>query len=186
MPKVKKLVVILLALLVPTLVLTAADNDKPKAAKVTRAVCVIHPLGKSKVHGVIIFTQTGKKTVSVTGKVTGLTPGKHGFHVHEFGDCSDMEKGLSAGSHFDPGMKHKHGGPKSKDRHTGDLGNITADEEGNAEVNIKDTKIKLNGKYSVIGRSIIVHAKEDDLKDITSAGARIGCGVIGIAGPAKK
>jgi Cu-Zn family superoxide dismutase len=186
MPKVKQFVLILAVLLAPTLVLTAKSTrqNEPNTPTVTRAVGVIHPIGKSKVHGVIVFTQTGK-TVSVTGNVSGLTPGKHGFHVHEFGDCTDTEKGMSAGSHFDPGMKHKHGGPKARNRHTGDLGNITADDDGNAKVKIKDTVIKLNGMHSVIGRSIIVHAKEDDLKDIASAGPRIGCGVIGIAAPKK-
>jgi Cu-Zn family superoxide dismutase len=185
MPKVHRIAVIILALLVPILLVSAADKKKSgkkskskKAPHVTRAICVVHPLGESKVVGVVVFTAKGKK-VEVTGKITGLTPGKHGFHVHEFGDCTSKD-GMSAGSHFDP--EHMpHGGPHSEKRHVGDLGNIEADKNGVAEINITDTKIKLNGAHSIIGRSIIVHAMEDDLKDIKSAGARIGCGVIGIA-----
>src|SRR5262249_51890942 len=184
MLKMNKTAVIVLALLVPILMVSAADKKKSKknkakkAPKVTKAICVVHPLGDSKVVGVVVFTAKGKK-VEVTGKITGLTPGKHGFHVHEFGDCTSKD-GMSAGSHFDP--EHMpHGGPHSEKRHVGDLGNIEADKNGVAEINITDSKIKLHGAHSIIGRSIIVHAKEDDLKDIKSAGARIGCGVIGIA-----
>ena len=186
MPKLSKVAFILLVLLVPVFLLTAADKKKakkekhPKAPKVTKAICMVHPLGDSKVHGTVFFAVHGKK-VEVTGKIEGLTPGKHGFHVHEFGDCSSKD-GMSAGGHFDP--EHMpHGGPHSKKRHIGDLGNITADANRVAEIMITDSKIKLSGAHSIIGRSIIVHAKEDDLKDIKSAGARIGCGVIGIAKP---
>jgi Cu-Zn family superoxide dismutase len=89
---------------------------------------------------------------------------------------------MSAGGHFDP--EHQpHGGPKSHKRHVGDLGNITADESGKAKIKKTDKVIQLNGPHSIIGRSIIVHAKEDDLKNIASAGPRIGCGIIGIAKP---
>ncbi len=192
MPKVKKLAVLLPALLlVPALWLSAADKDKKnpfgakephKAAAVTDAICVIHPLGSSNVHGWVKFTQKGRK-VEITGEVTGLTPGKHGFHVHEFGDCSSKD-GSSAGGHFNPEGKD-HGSPHSKDRHVGDLGNITADKDGTAKIMISDSVVSLHGPHSILGRSIIVHAKEDNLKDIASAGARIGCGVIGIAKPSK-
>jgi Cu-Zn family superoxide dismutase len=186
MPKVNKAGGILLALLVPVFLLSAADKKKPKkdkhkkADQVKKAICLVHPLGDSKVYGTVSFAVKGK-SVEVTGTIKGLTPGKHGFHVHEYGDCSSKD-GMSAGSHFDP--EHMpHGGPHSEKRHIGDLGNIEADENGVAEIKITDSKIKLNGPHSIIGRSIIVHAKEDDLKDIKSAGARIGCGVIGIAKP---
>jgi Cu-Zn family superoxide dismutase len=181
----KRIAIILLALVAPTFLLSAAEKKEAarEAAKeqmVTKAVCVIHGLGTNKVHGMVTFTQKGKD-VMVEGKVMGLTAGKHGFHVHEFGDCSSAD-GLSAGGHFDP--EHQpHGGPHSQKRHVGDLGNITADDSGTAVVRITDSVVQLNGPHSIIGRSIIVHAKEDNLKDIASAGARIGCGVIGIAKP---
>jgi Cu-Zn family superoxide dismutase len=185
MLKGKRVGWILLALLAPVLWLGAAgskeadEGDHPKAA-VKKAVCVIHGLGKNKVHGVITFTQHGDE-VEISGKITGLSEGKHGFHVHEFGDCSSPD-GLSAGGHFDM-AKHDHGGPDSDNRHIGDLGNIEADGNGLAVIKKTDKVISLNGAHSIIGRSIIVHAKEDDLKDIKSAGPRIGCGVIGIGKP---
>jgi Cu-Zn family superoxide dismutase len=177
---------ILLVLLAPALWLGAAvhkkeaDDEHAKMPEVKKAVCVIHGLGKNKVHGKVVFIMKEHK-VEISGEIMGLTPGKHGFHVHEFGDCSSSD-GMSAGTHFDTN-KNPHGGPHDKKRHVGDLGNITADDNGKAIVKITDSVVALNGPHSIIGRSIIVHAKEDDLKDIASAGARIGCGVIGIAKP---
>ncbi len=138
------------------------------------------PLSGSKVHGVIVFTQKGH-TVHVKGKITGLTPGLHGFHVHEYGDMTD-DKGMSTGGHFDPD-KTKHGGPDSKERHVGDLGNVKANDKGVAEIDITDKMLSLSGPHSIIGRGLIVHAKADDLKSQPAgdAGGRIGGGVIGIA-----
>jgi Cu-Zn family superoxide dismutase len=170
---------IALALFVPALLVSAAD-EHPKMATVKKAICVIHGLGDSKVSGVVTFTQHGHD-VEISGKIKGLTPGKHGFHVHEFGNCNSKD-GLSAGGHFNPGMKD-HGGPEAHDRHVGDLGNIEANDDGVATIKTTDKMIALNGAHSIIGRSIIVHAKEDNLKDIKSAGARIAGGVIGIAKP---
>jgi superoxide dismutase, Cu-Zn family len=187
MVKLKKVGLLLPVFLVPALWLGAAAHPKPVAkeadvqpAAVKKAICVIHGLGDHKVHGTIKFEQSGN-TVTITGEITGLTEGKHGFHVHEFGDCSSKD-GMSAGTHFNPDMM-PHAGPHDKKRHVGDLGNITADKDGKATIKITDSVVSLNGPHSIIGRSIIVHAKEDDLKDIASAGARIGCGVIGIAKP---
>jgi Cu-Zn family superoxide dismutase len=112
--------------------------------------------------------------------VRGLTEGKHGFHIHQFGDVRSAD-GKSAGGHFNPDG-HDHGGPDSDKHHAGDLGNITANAEGLAEVNIKAKELKV---ISILGRSIVVHGGVDDLKSQPSgaAGPRVGVGVIGIAGP---
>ncbi len=113
------------------------------------------------------------------GTITGLSEGKHGFHVHEKGDCSAPD-GSSAGGHFNPDGK-PHGGPDSPEHHRGDLGNIEADATGTAQVNIHMPGITLDsGPDSVMGKAIIVHAGEDDLTSQPSgnAGARVGCGVI--------
>ena len=117
-----------------------------------------------------------------------LTPGKHGFHIHEAGNLEDGCKSCCA--HFNP-LNKEHGGPfelDQKNRHLGDLGNIIADENGNCVQSIRDKYLQLRGyKYNIIGRSVVVHEKEDDLgrggnaesKKTGNAGARIGCGVIG-------
>jgi len=94
---------------------------------------------------------------------------------------------VSAGGHFNPNGKN-HGGPKDEDRHAGDLGNITADENGVAKFEITDSQIPVNGANSIVGRSVVVHADNDDLgkggfddsKTTGHAGGRVACGIIGI------
>ncbi|XP_076231780.1 superoxide dismutase [Cu-Zn] [Calliopsis andreniformis] len=123
--------------------------------------------------------------VRISGTIYGLTKGKHGFHVHEKGD---LRNGCtSAGPHFNP-YQANHGGPKSPERHVGDLGNICADENGVANVDITDSKISLHGPNNIIGRAIVVHSGEDDLGQghhelslsTGNSGGRWACGVIGI------
>ena len=148
----------------------------------SRAVCVLLPTIGNDVTGVLIFEETDG-SVHITGTVRNLTPGKHGFHVHEFGDLSDLKEGKSTGGHFSPGG-HDHGKPSNEaaERHIGDLGNITAGENGVANVDITDDVIDLHGKNSIVGRGIVVHAKEDDFGQPTgNAGARVAIGVIGLA-----
>jgi len=140
--------------------------------------------GDSKVTGTVKFEQKGS-SVLVTGTVSGLTPGKHGFHVHEFGD--NTNGCTSAGAHFNP-HKKEHGAPTDAIRHVGDLGNIEADASGVAKVNIEDKLLSLNGDLSIIGRSLVVHENIDDLgkgghelsKTTGNAGGRLACGVIGL------
>uniref|UniRef100_A0A7R9DDB4 Superoxide dismutase [Cu-Zn] n=2 Tax=Timema TaxID=61471 RepID=A0A7R9DDB4_TIMCR len=148
----------------------------------TKAVCV---LNGEVVKGTVYFEQEGDKPVKVTGEVTGLSKGLHGFHVHEFGD--NTNGCTSAGPHFNPHGKD-HAGPTDSDRHVGDLGNIEAGANGVAKVNITDSVISLTGSHSIIGRTVVVHADQDDLgkgghelsKTTGNAGARSACGVIGI------
>jgi Cu-Zn family superoxide dismutase len=143
-----------------------------------KAVAVLS--GTSNVSGVIHFQQEGEGT-TVTGKVQGLTPGKHGFHVHALGDTTNGC--LSTGPHFNPNNK-EHGAPEDTIRHAGDLGNITAGEDGVAEVSLQDLQIPLTGVNSIIGRAVVVHADPDDLgkgghelsKSTGNAGGRLACG----------
>lgn len=134
-------------------------NANANNANSVQARATLVAIGNSGVAGEINFAQSGGK-VKVTGKVTGLTPGEHGFHVHEKGDLSDTEKGESAGGHFNPDMKD-HGRPSDTTRHAGDFGNITANDQGVAEINIEDAVVKLDGEHSVVGRSIVIHAQAD-------------------------
>ncbi|XP_027056266.1 superoxide dismutase [Cu-Zn]-like isoform X3 [Pocillopora damicornis] len=125
----------------------------------------------------------------IRGILQGLTEGHHGIHILEYGDISQGCK--SAGAHFNPHNK-THGGPEdnNSNRHAGDLGNIEADDQGQAEVNITDSVVSLTGEYSVIGRTLEqVCEGVDDLGrgghelSLTTgnSGACLACGIIGIA-----
>mmetsp|Transcript_16808 Transcript_16808/g.23233 ORF Transcript_16808/g.23233 Transcript_16808/m.23233 type:complete len:155 (+) Transcript_16808:73-537(+) len=148
----------------------------------TKAVVVF--LG-FEVKGTIHFSQSGDGPVNVKGEISGLTPGNHGFHIHVFGD--NTNGCISAGGHFNP-HKKEHGGPKDENRHVGDLGNVTSDESGKAAFEFSDSQLQLSGPHSIVGRSVVVHAGEDDLgkgghddsKTTGHAGGRVACGVIGL------
>ncbi len=150
------------------------------ADDVQKAVAVLQSASNSKVTGMVTFTRSGED-VNVVADISGLTPGKHGFHVHEFGDCSAPDA-TSAGGHFNP-TKHQHGAPDASDRHAGDLGNIEADPSGKAHLELTDKSMKLSGNDSILGHAVIVHEKADDLKTQPTgdAGGRLACGVIGVA-----
>src|SRR5262249_38945990 len=107
----------------------AAAEHAGMSNKVTYAIAMIEGLGDHKVKGKVTFTQT-EDGVEIVGEFTGLQPGKHGFHVHEFGDCS-MADGKCAGGHFNP-ESMPHAGPDDAKRHVGDLGNLEADGQGHA------------------------------------------------------
>ena len=142
--------------------------------------------GEDNVAGTITFTPAGKG-LRIKGEVTGLTPnGKHGFHIHEKGDLSAPDL-TSAGPHFNPGG-HKHGGPDTSARHAGDLGNLTADAGGKASYDQTIEGLSIDdAKTGVVGKSIIVHGKADDLKTDPSgdSGPRIAGGVINAGGSGK-
>jgi superoxide dismutase, Cu-Zn family len=142
------------------------------------AVAVVRPASGSQVHGEVKFTQVGTR-VRMTAEIAALSPGPHGFHIHEKGDCSAPD-GMSTGGHFNPQGK-KHGAPDAPDRHAGDLGNLVANEYGKATLTAMIDGISVGkGADGITGRAVIVHAAADDLKtDPTgNAGSRIGCGEI--------
>ena len=141
------------------------------------AMAVLTPASGSKVQGVVNFFQEFGQ-LRVEANFTGLTPGEHGFHIHEHGDCSAPDAS-SAGGHFNPaGMVH--GGPMVANRHVGDFGNLKADGSGRARYSRVISNLKLKGDASIIGKAIIVHERADDLKTQPSgdAGGRVACGVI--------
>lgn len=134
-----------------------------------------------KVKGQILFMQQPDGPTLIKGRVTGLEPGKHGFHIHEFGDLSDGCD--SAGPHYNPDdVDH---GDIDKG-HVGDLGNITADTSGVADFTMVANRVDLTGERSIVGRAIVIHKDEDDLGkggDAESlktgnAGDRLACGII--------
>jgi len=150
------------------------------------AVCNVMPTKGNTAHGVVRFEDVAGG-VRVTAVIEGLSAGgTHAIHVHDFGDCSAPD-GMSAGGHYNP-EGHPHAGPDAPMRHAGDFGNLVADANGRATLDFVTDGISVSGAHNpVLGRSIIVHAKADDLatQPTGNAGGRIGCGVIGVAKPAE-
>lgn len=155
----------------------ASDGTEGTMGQPAAAICELTPTEGNAVTGTVMFTAV-EGGVKVTAHVTGLTPGNHGFHVHENGDCSAPDA-MSAGAHFNP--EHMaHGGPDAEVRHGGDLGNLFADSTGTAHYERLDSRLSLEGEHAIIGRAVIVHADLDDLttQPTGAAGARVACGVI--------
>ena len=155
---------------------------------IIKAVATFIPNKKSTISGVIYFEQNLEKNyTNIYGHIDGLMPGKHGIHIHQYGD---LTKGCTTcGPHYNP-YDMNHGGPDSKIRHVGDLGNIECEDMYSSTFfSLKDNLITLVGPYSIIGRSLIIHELEDDLgltnhplsKTTGNSGERIACAVIGIA-----
>ena len=164
-----------------TAITARAQVPEEKSSAPLKAVALLHPTEGNNVSGTVTFTEVADG-VQVNAEISGLTPGKHGFHVHEFGDCSASDAS-SAGAHFNP-TNQPHAGPDANARHVGDMGNIEADASGVAKLDYLDHNISLaNDEQSIIGRSVVVHAKADDLKSQAAgdSGARVACGVIGRA-----
>ncbi|KAA3486457.1 superoxide dismutase [Cu-Zn] [Gossypium australe] len=154
------------------------------------------------VSGTVFFSQEGNGPTTVTGNLSGLKPGLHGFHVHALGDTTNGC--MSTGPHFNPAGK-EHGAPEDENRHAGDLGNVIVGDDvcfyflffqfclfdpGCASFSITDEQIPLTGPNSIIGRAVVVHADPDDLgkgghelsKSTGNAGGRVACGIIGLQG----
>jgi superoxide dismutase, Cu-Zn family len=161
----------------------AAPEKSNAAAGVTKASAQLIPTTKtqSTVKGTVTFTKTAHG-MHVQGEITGLTPGEHGFHVHEFGVWN--EDGTASGGHFNP-LGAAHAGHDSAKRHVGDMGNIKADSSGKAMVDLDDDQMSFEGPTSILGRGLVVHAKADDLKSQPSgdAGGRLAVAIIGVAKP---
>ena len=152
-------------------------NRIAEAEETVKAIATLEH-AEDNVEGMFKFVQKPGNATFIQGIVKGITPGKHGLHIHEYGDLSDGCD--SAGAHYNPeGVDH--GG--LQEGHVGDLGNIIADKSGVSRFQIKAERVNLS---DVVGRAIVVHADEDDLGKggdeeslkTGNAGDRLGCGVI--------
>ncbi len=143
------------------------------------AQTTLAPTQGNSTTGSVTFT-TQKDGVSVVASITGLAEGKHGFHIHENGDCSAPD-GTSAGGHFNT-QGTPHGSPDAsvEQRHVGDLGNILVDVSGSGKYDRVDQIISLSGTDSIVGKAVIIHSGEDDLtsQPTGNAGSRLACGII--------
>ncbi|KIL98429.1 Superoxide dismutase Cu-Zn precursor [Paramagnetospirillum magnetotacticum MS-1] len=131
-----------------------------------------------------VKVKDGKGGMTVTPKLSGLTPGPHGFHVHENPSCQPKEQdgkmvpGLSAGGHFDPAKAGKHEGPWGHG-HQGDLPALAVNGDGNATDAVVASMLKV---ADLKGRAIVIHAGADNYSDqpkpLGGGGGRVACGVV--------
>ena len=147
-----------------------------------QAYAMIDALGDSGVTGTVVFTQNGDY-ITLTIDVQGVTPGPHGVHIHETGDCSSPD-GKSAGGHWNP-TDVEHGKWGEGEFHLGDIGNIMVGADGTGSITLTTDlwEIGTGSDIDVVGKGMILHADADDFVSQPSgaAGARIGCGVIVLA-----
>ena len=153
------------------------------AADVVVTMNLVNEQGVGKDIGTITISE-GPKGLVFTPKLSGLTPGPHGFHVHQNPDCAAGMKegkqvpGLAAGGHYDPAGTGKHDGPEGKG-HLGDLPALTVGSDGTASTAVTAPRLKMS---DVKGRSLMIHAGGDNYSDqpapLGGGGARVACGVI--------
>ncbi len=153
----------------------AVEIPPPPQVSAT-ALVDLFPTEGSEANGSVTFEETNGR-VKITAEMSGLAPGKHGFHIHEIGDCSSPDAS-SAEGHLNPGNT-QHGAPDFPTHHAGDLGNIEADAEGNASFQMTVDFITLSeGPNSVLDKAVVVEADEDNFDPSRSDGVRLACGVI--------
>lgn len=169
-------------------VISCSSLGKDNAGKTVTAAPVFYGLAQmnptqgQKATGKIWFVEAFGK-VNVEVDVSGLDPNtKHGFHIHEFGNCSAGDAS-SAGGHYNP-AGHQHGNYTDDVHHAGDLGNLVTNKNGVAKMTLIIENLSVNGSVNpILGRAVIIHKNSDDLvsQPTGGAGARIACGVIGAA-----
>ena len=153
------------------------------AADVEVTMNLVNDQGIGKSIGTITITE-GPKGLVFTPKLTDLSPGLHGFHVHQNPDCGSGMKdgkqvpGLAAGGHYDPAGTGKHEGHEGKG-HLGDLPALTVGADGTASTSVTAPRLKMS---DVKGRSLMIHAGGDNYSDqpapLGGGGARVACGVL--------
>jgi len=132
--------------------------------------------------GIVEIESINGGGVEVEVEVSGLTPGTHAMHFHEFGKC-DAPDYKSSGGHYNPaGVAH---GDVADGPHAGDMMNIEISDDGAGEFNVKNMKVNLRaGSLPALmdgdGTAFIIHGGADDYKSQPSgaAGPRVACAVI--------
>ena len=164
--------------LLPVVALVAVVACAHKMSTGPMASATLQSTSGSTAQGTAHFTELAAGGVEVKLDVTGVAPGVHGFHIHDKGDCGD--NGNAAGPHFNP-TNQPHGAPDSDAHHSGDFGNVMANDKGEIHHHFVTHSVTVSaGSNSVVGHAVILHGNPDDLKTQPSgnAGPRIACGVV--------
>jgi Cu-Zn family superoxide dismutase len=162
--------------------LTGAANSQTAADPAQAQIELKAPDGK--VIGKATLSE-GTRGVLLRLSVQGLTPGWHGLHFHEKGDCSSADF-KSAGGHVHDMAGAVHGLLNPGGNEAGDLPNLYVAADGTAQVEVFSTFVSLkgaNGRPALLdadGSAIVIHASPDDYstQPIGGAGARVACGVV--------
>lgn len=138
----------------------------------------MEPKSDSNVTGDVTFTEEGGK-VMMTAILTGLTEGEHAIHIHDKADCSSAD-GKSTGGHWNPTNTPHGKWGAAEGYHKGDIGNFTADADGNATVEFATEEWCIgcdDDTKNIVGKGVIVHQGVDDFTSQPSgaAGARVSC-----------
>jgi Cu-Zn family superoxide dismutase len=158
-----------------------APEPAPAAAPAQTATATLQS-DEPGFSGTVTLTQDGAG-VKIVADVSGVKKdGKHGFHVHENGQCEHTDHFKSAGGHFNP-ANVEHACPPTDPRHAGDLGNLEV-KGGTGHLEITSNALSLSGPNSVVGKALILHAGEDDCKTqpTGNSGDRLACGVVTMGG----
>jgi Cu-Zn family superoxide dismutase len=152
-------------------------------ADITVPMNMVDEKGTGATVGQVVVSESPYGLV-FTPALSGVTPGLHGFHVHENPSCAPLEKdgkmvpALAAGGHYDPAGTKRHGLPWG-DGHLGDLPALYVDSSGNATYPVLAPRLKM---ADIKGRSLMVHVGGDNHADhpapLGGGGARLACGVI--------
>jgi Cu-Zn family superoxide dismutase len=132
----------------------------------------------NSMHGNVTVT-AAPKGVLVRVDATGLTPGWHGLHFHEKGDCSNADF-TSAGAHVHTVTPATHGLLNPAGNDLGDLPNIYAAADGTAHAEVFSQLVTMPQLMDADGSAVVIHASPDDYtsQPIGGAGARVACAVI--------
>ncbi len=170
--------VFLIATIIIAVILGCKSNSSANTAK--KLVLALEAKSNSKVSGTATFTEKNGK-VTLVAKVAGLNPGVHAIHIHEKADCSSADA-VSAGGHWNPTFK-KHGKWGEGEHHKGDIGNFTADADGNSTITFSTDEWCIgceDATKNIIGKGLIIHQGTDDFttQPTGNAGARVACTAI--------
>lgn len=166
--------ILLLSLVAFALIIACKSGNSTKANALT---ITLEPKSGSTVTGTATFKEKNG-VVSFEAKLSGLKPGVHAIHIHEKADCSSGDA-TSAGGHWNP-THVKHGKWTDPEHHKGDIGNFTADENGNGTVTLKTDEWCIgcgDANKDILGKGLIVHDKADDFvtQPTGNAGGRVAC-----------
>jgi Cu-Zn family superoxide dismutase len=171
----RKLIIAILGLLITSV--------PAQAEELVVQMHLIDSAGVGKAIGTVKSSSSPYGTI-LTPNLSGLTPGLHGFHVHQNPNCGPAEKqgnrvpGLAAGGHYDPAVAGIHIGPY-RNGHLGDLPALYVDADGKATHPVLAPRLKVS---DLEGRSLMIHAGGDNYSDypkkLGGGGSRVACGVV--------